>query len=198
MAAMGMTFLAIWLQEASLADSHHLVVIFIGLIAVAVAVASIVMMMIAAKALKAIQEMGATAEEIKGRILPMLDEVKEFSKTGREVLQDAAPKVKLITENLAKTSDALADTSNSVRLAVRQLDQTVTDANQRAQRQVARVDGMVTATLTAVVEVAETIATGIRVPVQKIAVMTTQAKLVGEGLLAKFKSMAARSPFGGQ
>jgi methyl-accepting chemotaxis protein len=198
MAAMGMTFLAIWLQEASLADSHHLVVIFIGLIAVAVAVASIVMMVIAAKALKAIQEMGATAEEIKGRILPMLDEVKEFSKTGREVLQDAAPKVKLITENLAKTSDALADTSNSVRLAVRQLDQTVTDANQRAQRQVARVDGMVTATLTAVVEVAETIATGIRVPVQKIAVMTTQAKLVGEGLLAKFKSMAARSPFGGQ
>ena len=89
---MGMTFLAIWLQEANLADSHHLVVIFIGLIAVAVAVASIVMMMIAAKALKAIQEMGATAEEIKGRILPMLDEVKEFSKTGREVLQDAAPR----------------------------------------------------------------------------------------------------------
>ena len=72
--------------------------------------------------------------------------------------------MKLITENLAKTSDALADTSNSVRLAVRQLDQTVTDANQRAQRQVARVDGMVTATLTAVVEVAETIATGIQGP----------------------------------
>jgi len=198
MAAMAMMFLAMWVQEADLADAHHLMIIFIGLIAVAVAIAAVVMMTVAVKALKAIEEIGATAEEIEGRMLPMLDEVKEFSKAGREVLQDAAPKVKLITENLAKTSDVLLDTSSSVRAAVRQFDNTITDANQRAQRQVARVDGMVTAALTTTIEVAETIGNGIRVPMQKVAVMATQAKLLAEGLLAKIKSMAARSPFGSQ
>jgi uncharacterized protein YoxC len=189
MAAMAMTLLAMWIQEAGVAGNHSLITIFLGLIAVAVAIAAVVMMMVAVKALKAIEEIGATAAEIKGRMLPMLDEVREFSKTGREVL---------ITENLAKTSDALVDTSNSVRSAVRQLDNTVTDANQRAQRQVARVDGMVSATLTVAAEAVEIIGNGIRGPLQKVAVMATQAKLVGEGLLEKIKSMAARSPFGSQ
>ena len=45
-------------------------------------------------------------------------------------------------------------------------------------------------------EVVDTIANGIRVPAQKIAVMVTQAKYVAEGLLEKVKSMGAKSPFG--
>ena len=195
---MAMTFLAMWIQEGNLADNHHLILILVGLIAVAIAVVAVAVTVIAVKALKAIEEIGATAEEIKGRMLPMLDEVKEFSKTGRILLQETAPKVKLITENLARASDTLVETSNAARSAVRQFDATVTDANQRAQRQVARVDGMVTAALTTTIEVAETIGNGIRVPMQKVAVMATQAKLLAEGLLAKIKSMAARSPFGSQ
>jgi len=195
---MAMTFFAMWVQEADMAGDHRLMLIFTGLVAVAVVVAAIVMIMIAVKALKAVEEIGATAEEVKARMLPMLDEVREFSKAGREMLQDAAPKVKRITENLVKTSDSLADTSNSVRSAVGQLDNTIADANLRARRQVARVDGMVTATLTAAVEVAEIVVNGIRGPLQKVALMATQAKILGEGLLAKVKSMAARSPFGSQ
>jgi len=59
------------------------------------------------------------------------------------------------------------------------------------------VDGMVTAALITTAEVVETIGNGIRVPARKLAVILTQAKIVGEGLLAKVKSMVASSPFGG-
>jgi hypothetical protein len=73
---------------------------------------------------------------------------------------------------------------------VAQFDSTIADVNMRTQRQVARVDGMVTAALTTTAEVAEAIGNGIRVPAQKIAVMVSQAKALVEGLLAKIKSKA--------
>ena len=85
------------------------------------------------------------------------------------------------------------ETSQVARSAIRQIDTTVADANLRAQRQVARVDGMVTAALTTTAEVVEAIGNGIRVPAQKIAVAVTQARYVAEGLLAKIRSMASGS-----
>jgi D-ribose pyranose/furanose isomerase RbsD len=90
----------------------------------------------------------------------------------------------------------LVQTSKVAQGVVGKIEVTVTDANLRAQRQVARVDGMVAAALTTTQEVADTIANGIKVPAQKIAVMVNQAKYAAEGLMEKVKSMAANSPFG--
>jgi uncharacterized protein YoxC len=190
------TYLAIWLQDADPNGTRHLILIAIGLMAVAVAGISIIMLVIAVKAMKTMKELGSTAMEIKVKVMPLLDEVMAISKTSRILLEDAAPKVKIISENLVKTSETLVETSKVARGALQQIDATVTDANLRAQRQVARVDGMVTATLTTTAEVAEAIGNGIRVPAQKIAMMVTQAKVVAEGLLAKVKAMTANTPFG--
>jgi len=189
---------AMWLLDTSQAADLHLIMIFIGLIAVAIAVAAIVSIAISVKSLKTVKEAGATAEAIKAKALPLLDELTEVTKAARVLLQDAAPKVKTITDNLVKASDTLAETSEIARSAVQQVDATVADANRRAQKQVARVDNMVSAALTTTVEVAEAIGNGIRVPAQKIAVMATQAKVMAEGLLAKIRSMAAASPLGGR
>jgi len=195
---MATTCFAMWLLQYDLAATHHLIMIFIGLIAVALAIMAFVMMAIAVKALKALKELSETADEMKSKVLPLLDEMMEVSRTGRILLQDAAPKVKVITDNLVKTSDTLVEASRVARSAVQQIDTTVTDANLRARRQISRVDGMVTVALTTTAEVAETINNGIRVPAQKIAVMATQAKLIAEGLLAKIKSMVANSPLAGR
>jgi len=151
---------------------------------------------IGVKAMKTIKELGETAQEVKIKVMPLLDEVMQISRTSRILLDDAAPKIKVISENLVKTSETLMETSKVARGAVERIDVTVTDANVRAQRQVARVDGMVSAALTTTAEVVDTIANGIRVPAQKIAVMLSQAKCVAEGLMEKVKSMAANSPFG--
>jgi hypothetical protein len=120
----------------------------------------------------------------------LIEVATEISKTGQALLNDAAPKVKLITDNLVEASETLVETSKAARSAVQQFDTTIADANVRTQRQVARVDGMVTSALTATIEAVETIASGLRVPTQKIAAMASQAKAFAEGLLAKIRSAA--------
>jgi len=187
--------LAMWLQEADLASTNHLIMIFIGMVAVAMTVMAIALIVVAVTASKAVKGLNTTVEELKGKVLPLIDVATDISKTSQAMLNDSAPKVKHITDNLVDASDTLAETSKAARAAVQQFDSTLADVNMRTQRQVARVDGMVTAALTTTAEVAEAVSNGIRVPVQKIAVMVTQAKVVAEGLIAKFKSMAgSRSP----
>jgi hypothetical protein len=197
MAAMATMVPAMWLQS-DVAATHHTIMIFIGVIAVVYVLMAVVVGAIAIRALQAIKEFSASAEQLKAKLLPLLDEGMQLSTTARTLLEDAAPKVKAITANLVKTTDNLIETSNIARSTVSRIDVTVTDANTRTQRQVARVDGMVTAALTTTAELAETIGNGIRVPAQKLAVMATQAKIVAEGLFDKIKGMAGGSRVRGQ
>jgi uncharacterized protein YoxC len=190
---MAMMCLAMWLQESDPAGNRRLIVIAVGLIAVAIAVITVIMLVIAVKVSRAIKDLLATADEVRGKVMPLLDEALEISRTSRTMLQDAAPKVKVITDNLTTASATLAETSKAARSAVAQFDTTIVDVNMRTQRQVARVDGMLTAALTSTAELAEAIGNGIRVPAQKIAVAVTQARYVAEGLLAKIRSMASGS-----
>jgi methyl-accepting chemotaxis protein len=191
---MAMMCFAMWLQDSSLASTNHLIMIFIGLVAVAMTVMAIAMIVVAITAAKAIKGLTATADELKGKVLPLIDVATDISKTGQSMMQDAAPKVKHITDALVDASDTLAETSKAARSAVQQFDNTITDVNQRTQRQVARVDGMVTSALTATVDAVETISRGIKVPTQKIVAFAGQAKLFAEGLLARIRSASnARS-----
>ena len=195
---MATTYLALWLQEPDLARTNHLIMIFIGLVAVAMTVMAIAMIVMAVVAAKAIKGVMTTVEEVKGKALPLIDSATEISKTSQDLLRDVSPKVKVITANVMQASETLAETSRAARATVQQIDATLADANQRAQKQVARVDGMVTAALTTAAEVADAIGNGIRVPAQKIAAAATQARAVAEGLLARIRSMAGASPFGGR
>jgi methyl-accepting chemotaxis protein len=182
---------AMWLQDEAVSNNRHLILILAGVIAIAVVGMAIVLLAIAVKAVKAIEEFGEATQEFKAKLLPLLDEVTAFSKSGREMLQDSAPKVKMITDNMLKVSETLAETSKIARSAAAQIDTTLTDANLRTQRQVARVDSMITAALTTTTEVAEAVANGIRVPVQKAVAMAGQAKLLVEGLLSRFRARSA-------
>ena len=190
MATMGF---AMWLQEPSLASANHPDhADFIGLVMVAMTImanALIVVAVSAYKAMKGTDGNGGQAEESK--VLPLIDVATDISKTGQSMMKDAAPKVKQITDALVDASDTLAETSKAARSAVQQFDTTITDVNMRTQRQVARVDGMVTTALTATVDAVETIGRGIKVPTQKIVAFASQAKLFAEGFLARFRSNGA-------
>ncbi len=195
---MATTYLALWLQELDLARTNHLIMIFMGVMALAMLVMAGALLIVTITAAKAIKDARATADEFKDKLLPLIDVATDISKSGQALLHDVGPKVKVITENVMQASETLAETSKAARATVQQIDATLADANQRAQKQVARVDGMVTAALTTAAEVAEAIGNGIRVPAQKIAAAATQARAVAEGLLARFRSMTGASPFGGR
>jgi uncharacterized protein YoxC len=188
MATMGF---AMWIQAMDLAGTNRLIMIFIGLVAIAMVVMAIAMIVIALTAAKAMKGLNATVDEMKGKVLPLIDVAMDISKTSRSVLDDAAPKVKVITDNLVMASDTLAETSKSARAAVAQFDTTISDVNVRALRQVARVDGMLTSALTATSELAEAIGNGIRVPAQKIAAFAGQARLMAEGIFSRIRAAAA-------
>lgn len=182
---------AMWLQEPNLTGTNHLIMIFIGLVAIAMLVMAIAMIVIALTITKAVSGLNASAEELKVKVLPLIEVATDISKTSQTMLNDAAPKVKQITDSLVDASDTLKETSKAARSAVAQFDTTIADVNVRTQRQVARVDGMVTSALTATIEAVETIAGGVRVPAQKIAAMASQAKAFADGLLARMRGASA-------
>ena len=191
--------LAMWFQETYTFSSGNakLLMVFIGVVALSMALQAIVQISISLKGFKAIKDMAATAEELKQKVLPLIDTSTAVARSAQALLHETTPKVRRITDNLVETSNVLVSTGNVVRASVVQIDKTVSDANMRTQRQVARVDGMVTAALTTTAEVMDTVERGIRVPAQKIALMATQTKYVLEGIFAKIKSAAGRSPFFG-
>ena len=182
-----MAMLAMWFQgtDAVSEINTNLLTIFIGLVALAMLVQAIALAVLAAKSVKAIKGLAETVDELKQKALPLIDSATQISQTAEYLLSENAPKVRAIADNLLETSDLVRGTAQH-------FEETLADANLRTQRQVARVDGMVTAALTATVEVVETIGNGIRGPAQKIASLVGQAKRFAEGLMAGIKSYASR------
>ncbi|HKO17765.1 MAG TPA: DUF948 domain-containing protein [Acidobacteriaceae bacterium] len=199
---MAMTFLAMWFQDTDMVKSLHNMSIFMGILAISVAVMAALFMVggavLGASLMKAVSKVTNIATELQEKANPILQEVAVISKHTRDVLEDAKPKIATITENVAKTSATLSEAAASAKSAVQKVETTVSDANARTQRQVARVDGMVSAALNTTADVVESINHGIKVPAQKIAQAATQARVVVEGLLDRIKGMAGSSSFGGR
>lgn len=199
---MAMTFLAMWFQDSETASSLHNMSNYMGILAISVAVLTLLLVVggaiVAVQVLKLIKNVSEVTNDLKGKAAPIMQEVASISRHAREVLEDAKPKIATITDNIAKTSTTLSETAVTTKATVEKLQATVVDANARTQRQMARVDGMVSAALNTTSEVVESINHGIRVPAQKIAQAAGQAKVVVEGLLDRIKGMSGNLPFGAQ
>jgi methyl-accepting chemotaxis protein len=189
-----MIFLAMWFQDADMANSLHQMSTFMGILAISVAALTALIMVggavLGAKLLKAVNKVTNIATELQTKTNPILQEAGVITKHVREVIEDAKPKLATITDHLARTSETVSEAAVSAKAAVQKVEATVSDANARTQRQVARVDGMVSAALNTTAEVVESINHGIKVPAQKIAQAANQARFVVEGLLDRIKGMA--------
>jgi methyl-accepting chemotaxis protein len=190
-----MAILAMWFQETYVFSSGHakLLTAFVGLVAVAMVIQALVLAAVAVKMTSALKSLAEMADDLKVKLLPLIDTATDVAESSQDLLRATAPKMKTIADNLVRASDMLVETSDVVRNSAQQFDQTITDANRRTQRQVARIDGMVTSALTTTAEIVDTIQEGIRVPAQKVAAALSQVRYGVEGLLAKIK---AGSPFG--
>jgi hypothetical protein len=144
-----------WLQETDSISSGNsrLLMWFVGMVAVAMVVQAIVVVVMAIGAAKASKRAFEIADELRTKIGPVLE-------TTQSVFHDAAPKVKIITENLAETS-------HMVRNKARELDATASELNMKTRAQAARVDGMVTSVLNTTAEISETLQRAVKVPVRE-------------------------------
>ncbi|MEO6983084.1 MAG: hypothetical protein ABI072_08215, partial [Edaphobacter sp.] len=106
--------------------------------------------------------------------------------TTHDLIHDAAPKVKIITENLAETS-------HLVRSKAQDCETTMTDANAKTRAQVARVDGMVTSVLNTTAEIAESIQRGIKVPLREVSGLMNGVKAGLDVLMGKSRRHSGSS-----
>src|ERR1700722_11778176 len=144
------TFSAVWQSDGRSTDSH-LVMIFIGLVAFALVTQAIVMLCMAFGAFKAQKTIQGQIEEIKVKLLPLLDK-------SNVLVTDLTPQIKQIATRATTISGNVEDISCLVREKMHELSPTISaanetlkqanetarEANQKTREQMNRVDGVVT------------------------------------------------------
>jgi methyl-accepting chemotaxis protein len=182
MEAVRIVMSGMWLQDAgslSSGDSRWLV-IFVGVIAAALIAQAIAVAVVALGALKAGKRALDIVDEIRTKIMPMVEST-------HEMLQDARPKVKVITENLVETSHV-------VRTKALEFDATASDLNSKARAQAARVDGMVTGVLNTTSEISQSLQKALKVPVREFTGLMNGFKAGVEVLVGRAKGYGGGKP----
>jgi len=135
-------------------SSQDLLVVFIAIAAVSILMQAgfTVAMFIGAR--KAQKKLMALADDVRLHAMPVI-------MSSREVIQDVAPKLKTITENLVATSTTL-------RAKAEQIGSAVGDVTNKVHAQASRVDGMVKSTLDHLTLAVQAIEHGVAAPVRQV------------------------------
>lgn len=181
MEAVRIVMSGMWLQDAGSLSSGNsrLLMIFVGMVAIAMIVQAIAVIVIAVGAAKASKKGLEIAEELRTKMGPILD-------TTHGVLHDSAPKVKIITENLVETSHV-------VRSKAAEFDVTASELNARTRAQAARVDGMVTSVLNTTADVSESLQRAVKIPVREFTGLMNGFKAGLEVLVGRAKEFGRKT-----
>lgn len=135
-------------------SSQDLLVIFVAIAAISILMQAGFTVGIFLGARKAQKKLMALADDVRLHAMPVI-------MSSREVIQDVAPKIKTITENLTATSATL-------RAKADQIGSVVGDVTNKAQVQASRVDGMVKSTLDHLTLAVQAIEHGVAAPVRQV------------------------------
>jgi hypothetical protein len=182
MEAVRIVMSGIWLQDPDSLSSGNskLLMIFVGMVAIAMVVQAIAVIVLAIGASKASKRALEIADELRTKLMPILD-------TTQSVIQDSAPKVKIITENLVETSHV-------VRSKAAEFDATASELNMRTRAQAARVDGMVTSVLNTTADISETLQRAVKVPAREFAGLVNGFKAGLDVLVGRAKEFGRGKP----
>jgi hypothetical protein len=173
-----------WMQDpgALSSGSTKWLVIFVGMVAVAMLTQAIALIVMAVGAGKARKRGLEIAEEIRAKVMPIME-------TTHGVIQDTAPKMKIITENLVETSHV-------VRAKAAEFDVTASELNAKTRAQAARVDGMVTSVLNTTADISDTLQRAVKVPVREFAGLVNGFKAGLDVLVGRAKEFGRGKPNG--
>ena len=146
----------LWLQENGnglSADSTFWLMIFVGIVALAMLVQAIVVAITAYGAIKIRRRAMEIVEELRLKALPIIDRT-------HGLVHDLDPKIRTIADNFVETSHV-------VRSKAQDFDSTITDVNQKARAQAARVDDMVSSVLSTAEGVGSAAKKAVKVPARE-------------------------------
>jgi len=156
------------LQGAAIPESSTLFMILVGVVSIAVVIQTIVILTFAMGASRAQKEFLRIADEMRAKSVPVLE-------ASRSILEETAPKLRVITDNVSEASFLLREQ------AVR-LDRTVSMTLATVDEQVQRADAMVTDTLEGVSEITHTIHHAIMIPVKQVSGLMNGLKAMLDNL----------------
>jgi len=178
---MGTLMTGMWMQDPGSISSGNstLLMIFVGLVALAMLIQAVALVIMAVGAGKARKRGLEIAEEVRAKAMPLIHEAQKM-------LGELTPKVKVIAENMLETS-------HMVRGKAQDFDVTATEINARTRAQVARVDNIVTGVLTSTAEITGTIQRGIKVPLREVSGLVNGLKAGLDVLVGRAKDFGAYS-----
>ncbi|HEV2276154.1 MAG TPA: hypothetical protein VGR96_18420 [Acidobacteriaceae bacterium] len=146
-------------------------IVFTAVLTVSVLIqtSAVVAMFLAARKMQ--KKTQVLVEELRAHILPTIN-------SSRAVIEDLAPKLKVVSGNLVETSDRLRG------MAV-EVSGVVGDVAQRTRAQAAHVDSMVEGTLDQLAHATQSIQHGIAVPVRQVAGVVNGVRAALNVMLAK-------------
>ncbi len=174
-------------REITMPNSNveMLLMIFVGITAVAVLLQACVllgMFLIMRKAIVAGKE---EAAEFRAKLIPVLDGSKELMESGQDVIRTAKELMKtassLITDlepHLESAATELADMARDVHQQANQLQAAVDQVALKARRQVDRVDQMATSTLNGLERFGSFVNEAVNLPVRQLSGVIAAAKAV--------------------
>ncbi|MEO8736880.1 MAG: hypothetical protein ABI380_10100 [Edaphobacter sp.] len=170
-----------WLQDVDSISSGNsrLLMIFVGIVALAMLVQAIALVLMAIGAAKARKHVLGIMDEVRAKAMPAIDSTQEF-------VRNYAPKLMTLAENLVETT-------NVVRNKAVEFDATLTDVNNKARVQAARADDIVTTVLTGTAEAVNAIQHGIRVPLREFTGLVNGLKAGLDVLVGRTKSFGSYS-----
>jgi methyl-accepting chemotaxis protein len=169
-------------QSVDFARDHHLLMIFIGMVAMALLIQALCVMGVTVGLFFTLKQGKELVHETHAAVNELL------KKTDRAV-SSISPKLESIAGNSEAISLTVREKVEELGETVSSLARTVEDVNLRARQQIAHADRIVGSTLTTTEEVRDTLVEGVRVPVRQIAGMLA-------GLKAGLATLMERSPFG--
>src|SRR5471030_347514 len=135
MASMLMTMM--WQSPDAISSGNgKLLMVFIGLIAIAMVVQAFVIGIAALGAVKAQKKMMSVADDVRASLVPFLEETRGVLAKTNDLISDVGPAIRTITEHVTVASENIAQASESLKDKAQEFDETLGEANQRARAQI--------------------------------------------------------------
>ena len=186
-----------WLQTTiGMTDSQvHWLIALTCLNAIAVLLGMGALVAMAVVVVKLVGTVTALTDELKPKVYPIMENVKQISGkaneiTGhvRDIVADSTPKVKRVTTNLAETSDVY-------RAKLAEVDALISDTAAKAKRQTDRVDHIVSSTISGAGKVASRVEDAVLTPVHQASAIWSAIKATPESLVNPYTPKPSKKSY---
>jgi methyl-accepting chemotaxis protein len=182
-------------------NTEMLLMVFIGITAVAVLLQACVLLGMFLIMRKAVEGGKEEAAEFRAKLIPVLDSSKALMESGQDVIRTAKDVMKsansLISDlepHLEAAATELANMTRDVHQQANQLQAAVDEVAFKARRQVDRVDHMATSTLNGLERFGNFVNDALNVPVRQLSGVIAATKAVVGTLRAPSPPRARRAP----